>query len=491
MELRHSASPTIAIIGAGIAGLALAIGLVKRDVPVTIYEAADQFSTVGAGIGLGPNSLDAMDAIDPRFGERYEEVKTQNEKPDFKHSIFDVLYAEEGFGEKRGWKRGLIGAPYFTRSGAHRRDLLDIMESLVPKGIVKFGKRAYSVEQVGNKVLMRFQDGTVETADAVVGCDGVKGITRRTVLGNIAPEEIPPTFYGMYMYRGIIPIREAKEILGTHAGDAKFFMAMGKAVVVYPISQGKEENFGFMISKPDPWMDGDAAVPCTKEEMLEDLEGFDHRLLKLLDYAIPLRWPMWHHPQTTTFYNGRVCLLGDVAHASSPHQAAGAGQGLEDAAVLSHLLTLVKTSDEIETAFRVYDAVRRPRAQKVVLTSAEAGLIYTWRGPTTGSDMHKIVENANRRMPWIWLHDLDADIKTADDSFYKLVRKQQDLLHVQDGDPSKAGRIMRGDGLGASGPIGYPTHWVTIEVPLPVQMRECGTDRSTQFKICDKIALQS
>ncbi|KAK6948126.1 hypothetical protein Daesc_009890 [Daldinia eschscholtzii] len=451
MELRHSASPTIAIIGAGIGGLALAIGLIKRNVTVTIYEAAEQFSTVGAGIGLGPNSLNAMDAIDPRFRERYEKVKTQNEKPAFKHSIFDALYAEEGFGEKRGWNRGLIGAPYFTRSSAHRRDLLDVMEGFIPKGIVKFGKRVQSVEQVGNKVLIRFQDDAVETADAVVGCDGVKGITRRAVLGDIAPEEVQPTFCGMYIYRGIIPMQEAKEILGTHAGDAKFFMATGKAVVVYPISQGNEENFVFFVSNTGPWINGDAAVPCTKEEMLEDLEGFDHRLLKLLDYARPLRWPTWHHPQTSTFYNGRVCLLGDVAHACSPHQAAGAGQGLEDAAVLSHLLALVRTSDEVETAFQIYDAIRRPRAQKVVLTSAEAGLIYTWRAPGIGDDMYKIVENANKRLHWIWQHDLEADIKTAEADFYKLVRECWGSL--QDDDPSTALRIMRRVGLGASGPI--------------------------------------
>ncbi|KAI2776520.1 FAD/NAD(P)-binding domain-containing protein [Daldinia loculata] len=451
MELLNPTSPTIAILGAGIGGLALAIGLIKRNVPVTIYEAADRFSMVGAGIGLGPNSLNAMDVIDPRFRERYEKVKTRNEKPEFEHSIFDALYAEEGFGEKRGWTRGLIGAPYFTRSSAHRRDLLDIMESFIPEGIVKFGKRAYSVEQVESKVLIRFQDGTVEAVDAVVGCDGVKGITRRTVLGGIAPEEVQPTFCGMYIYRGIIPMQEAKRILGYHAGDAKFFMAKQKAVVVYPISQGREANFVFFVSKPCPWTFGDSAVPCTKEEMLEDLEGFDHRLLKLLDYARPLRWPTWHHPQTSTFYKGRVCLLGDVAHACSPHQAAGAGQGLEDAAVLSHLLALVKTSDEIEAAFQIYEAIRRPRAQKVVQTSAEAGQIYTWQAPTIEDDMHKIVENANQRLHWIWQHDLEADIKKAEYDFHRLVRGRPGIL--QNGDPAKSVSIMRRAGLGASNTI--------------------------------------
>ncbi|KAI2465737.1 mannitol 1-phosphate dehydrogenase [Annulohypoxylon bovei var. microspora] len=423
MEPSLQNRPTIAIIGAGIGGLALAIGLIKRNIPVTIYEAADRFSMVGAGIGLGPNALNAMDLIDNVFREKYDKVKTQNEKPEFEHSIFDALYAEEGLGEKRGWTRGLIGAPYFTRSSAHRKDLLEIMESFIPEGSVRFGKRAASFEQLGEKVHIKFEDGTLETVDAVIGCDGVKGLTRGAVLGEIAPEEVQPKFMGMYIYRGIIPMAQAKEILGTHAGDAKFFMAKGKAVAAYPISGGQEENFVFFVVDDKAWADGDHAIPCTKEEMIEDLEGFDPKLLRLLDYARPLRWPTWHHPQTSTYYKGRICLLGDVAHASSPHQAAGAGQGLEDAALLCHLLTLVNTPDELEDAFQVYDTIRRPRAQKVVLTSFEAGLLYTWHHPEIGDNMHAIKDNANQRLHWIWQHDLKGDIKKAEDDFHRLCQR--------------------------------------------------------------------
>ncbi|KAI1082920.1 hypothetical protein F5B20DRAFT_569042 [Whalleya microplaca] len=417
--------PAIAILGAGIGGLALAIGLIRRNVPVTIYEAADQFSMVGAGIGLGPNSLRAIDLIDPKFREQYEQAKTENEKREFEHSVFDALCAEDGLGEKRGWTRGLVGAPYFRRSSAHRKDLLLIMESFIPKETVRFGKRAESIKQVKDKVIIRFQDGEVATFDTVIGCDGVKGMTRQVVLGDIAPEEVAPTFCGMYIYRGIIPMDKAKEILGTHAGDAKWFMAKGKGVAIYPISKGKEENFVFFVADSNPWMHGDNRIPCTKEEMIEDLEGFDERLLRLLDYASPYRWPTWHHPKTTTFFNKRVCLVGDVAHASSPHQAAGAGQGLEDAVILSHLLALVKSPEQLEAAYEVYDAVRRPRAQKVVSTSFDAGVMYTWRNSEIGDDMSKIVANANQRLHWIWQHDIEADIKGAELDFYKLISERQ------------------------------------------------------------------
>ncbi|KAI0482553.1 hypothetical protein GGR56DRAFT_685363 [Xylariaceae sp. FL0804] len=413
--------PSIAILGAGIGGLALAIGLIKRNVPVAIYEAANEYSPIGAGIGLGPNALNAIDLIDSRFREEYNKAKTANQRPEFEHSVFDAMYAEEGFGEKRGWTRGLVGAPYFTRSSAHRRDLLEIMEGFIPPGTVKFGKRARSIVQENDKVTVHFGDGDTVTVDAVVGCDGVKGITRQEVLGSIAPEEVPPTYCGLYIYRGIIPIDDAREILGEHAGDAKWFMAKGKGLAIYPISQGREENFVFFVTDPRPWTHGDAAVPCAREEMAADLAGFDARLLRLLDYAKPLRWPTWHHPRTTTYFGGRVCLLGDVAHATSPHQAAGAGQGLEDAVVLSQLLARVAAPGQLGAAFAAYDAVRRPRAQRVVSTSFEAGTIYLWLDADIGDDMARIVANANQRLHWIWQHDLAGDVAAAEADFERSV----------------------------------------------------------------------
>lgn len=437
----------IAILGAGIGGLALAIGLSKRGIPVTVYEAATEFSPVGAGIGLGPDALQAIDLLDPSFRLLYESAKTENEKSEFEHSIFDALYAEEGldFGEKLGWSRGLVGAPYFTRSSAHRKDLLNIMKSLIPEGIVKFGKRAVEIVQTDDKVTVSFEDGETISADALVGCDGIKGMTRRAVLQNVAPEEIPATYCNMYIYRGIVPMEDAKNILGKHAGDAKWFMSQGKGVAIYPISKGKEENFVFFVHDPEAWQGAQEAIECTYEEMLADLASFDRRLLKLLDWAKPLKWPIFHHPNTQTYYHGRVCLLGDVAHASSPGQAAGAGQGLEDAVVLSHLLSLTTSKNQIPILFEAYDAVRRPRAQKVVQTSQEAGEMYSWNSSSIGSDMQKIVNNANNRLHWIWQHDIKADVKRAETIFHESIRASSSSPGAETAAKSASGTFMAFD----------------------------------------------
>lgn len=113
--------------------------------------------------------------------------------------------------------------------------------------------------------------------------------------------------------------------------------------------------------------------------------------------------------------NGRIALLGDVAHASTPHQGAGAGQGFEDALILSHLLSLVDGDSSVDTALNVYDSMCRPRGQEIVQTSDETGVMYTLSHPEFGDDVERLLEACNRRFVWIWAHDLKADLKHAEE----------------------------------------------------------------------------
>lgn len=138
-----------------------------------------------------------------------------------------------------------------------------------------------------------------------------------------------------------------------------------------------------------------------------------------------MKWPLFHHPDTPTYYKGRVCLLGDSAHASSPSQAAGAGQGLEDALIFSKILSLVNSPSQLDAAFQVYDSIRRPRAQRVVQESKEVGVAYFLTHPDFGNDLQKITDDANRRLPLIWWHDLEGDLKTAESKFKELVEKSE------------------------------------------------------------------
>lgn len=272
----------LAIIGSGIGGLALAIGLLKRNVPVTVYEAAARFDAVGAGIGLGPNALRAMELMDEKFAKMYDEVKVGNTSPEKMHEQFEILGAEEGFGETETWKGGSISHPKFTRSSAHRKALLEIMEKLIPVGTVKFNKRVVQVAQSPEKkVFVTFTDGEIIEVDAVIGCDGIKGMTRRVVLESRYPEEVAAKYSNTYVYRGIAPMEDAKRIIGHYAENAKWFMREGRGWTMYPISKGKEANIVVFIQDNNPWIGEQAAREVSREEMLAEFEQFDHRLKKL------------------------------------------------------------------------------------------------------------------------------------------------------------------------------------------------------------------
>ncbi|MAD81670.1 MAG: hypothetical protein CL912_01800 [Deltaproteobacteria bacterium] len=277
---------SIAIIGAGIGGIALAIGLLKQDVECTIYEAATKFDAVGAGIGLGPNALKAMELMDEKFAKLYDEIKVGNTSPERVHEQIEILGAEEGFGITDGWKGGSVGHPKFTRSSAHRKALLEVMKSLIPEGTVKFNKRVLSVDQSSERhVLLKFEDGESVSVDAVVGCDGIKGVSRRWVLEQRFPEEVPAKYCNEYVYRGMTSMENAKNIIGTYAEDARWFMKDSAGWAMYPISGGTEVNIVAFIQDEQPWKGEQAVREVTREDMELEFEGFDHRLRGLLQVS--------------------------------------------------------------------------------------------------------------------------------------------------------------------------------------------------------------
>lgn len=113
------------------------------------------------------------------------------------------------------------------------------------------------------------------------------------------------------------------------------------------------------------------------------------------------------------YSNGNVCMMGDGAHASTPYQGQGAGQATEDALVLESLLGRVTDVKQITAAFKAYDQVRRPRTQRVVATSREAGELLCLRNPSIGADWQKIKEQVETRMFWMWDKDMNEQVQDA------------------------------------------------------------------------------
>jgi salicylate hydroxylase len=268
---------------------------------------------VGAGIGLGPNALKAMEMMDPTFARMYDEIKVGNKSPERQHEQIEILGAEEGFGKLRGWEGGSVGHRKFERSSAHRKALLEVIKTLVPEGTFRIGKRVVDVRQVEKRVEMRFENGETVVVDALVGCDGIKGMTRWVVLEERYPEEVAAKYANTYVYRGIAPMEEARKIMGPYAEDARWWMMEGKGWAMYPISEGREANIAAFIMDRKPWIGEQASREVSREEMLEEFVGYDKRLQRLLEVSCGQDNGI---PDTNHLAVGKACKVAIISSSS-------------------------------------------------------------------------------------------------------------------------------------------------------------------------------
>ena len=130
----------------------------------------------------------------------------------------------------------------------------------------------------------------------------------------------------------------------------------------------------------------------------------------------PDKWALFEHLPSPTYAKGCFCILGDAAHATTPHCGAGAGFAIEDAYILAGLLSpdIIQSTSDIERAFRVYDESRRPRSQELVRRSHSQGMTFDMQG----EDGVKLTEEGVREsltnnMAWVWDVDLAAVLKDA------------------------------------------------------------------------------
>ena len=414
---------TIAVIGGGIGGLCFAIGLHRHNVPFHIYEAAPAFAEIGAGVGFGPNARQAMKLIDLRIGQGYEKYETKNHDESAKDQYFQFRIGMEGKGGTQGLQ---VGEVISTSGGAghgmsiiHRARFLDELVKLVPEENVSLGKKVVAIEQVMEIVRIKFEDGTIAEASAAVGCDGVKSHIRHSLFGKNSDAK----FTGKYAYRGLLPMSKAVDLVGEKlARNSQGYLGYGGHVLTMPVDLGTTMNVvAFHTAADGKWDNHRWVLPMQKEDIDRDFGDWGNDVKNILGLMEqPDRWALFDHGPIPQFWKGHVCLLGDAAHASTPHQGAGGGMALEDAYVLSSLLGHVRTVEELELAFEAYDHVRRPRAMKLVETSRACGDVYEFLGPETGDDAQKIDENLSRRWDWIWEEDVAGEFTHALKIFERL-----------------------------------------------------------------------
>lgn len=353
---------TVGIVGGGIGGVALAVSLLQRGFSVQIFERAERFGEVGAGIQMTPNAVKVIKAL----------------------GLFDRINAL-GFLPNavvgRNWKTGrenfriplkgscetLYDAPYIH---IHRAELHSLFADTLPAEICHFGKVCTGVRQDADGATAVFADGTEFTADLIVGADGVRSVIRSGLFG--AQE---PRFTGHMCYRAVVPVGGVVDYVSP---DSSFWMGPNGHVVTYYVNGGKAVNI-VAVSETANWVQESWNAKSSKNEMLASFPGWHPNLQKLFSKVDEVyRWGLFDRDPMERWTKGRVTLLGDAAHPMLPFLSQGAAMAIEDGYVLASALAL---HDDLSRALAAYEAERRPRTSRVQLEARERGRTYHLPSP--------------------------------------------------------------------------------------------------------------
>ncbi|KAI4121901.1 MAG: hypothetical protein LQ338_006101 [Usnochroma carphineum] len=420
---------SIAIVGGGLGGLSLAIGLVQRGIPVQVYEGATDWTDAGAGLVFAKNSMAAMKKISPdiynAFAKRSSGQGWENKK---------TTYMDYRDGRTDGKLITSVICANTGQESVHRTLFAKDLVALLPDGTFHMGKRLVGIDnRPDGGYTLKFADGQSADADVVVGSDGIKSKCRQLLLGEDCPDAIPK-FAGEFAYRGMVPMERAVAVLGEEfARNSMVNIGPGCLMTTYPVEKGTLLNLVACRSM-DRWEHDDWVVPSRQEAVQKDFADCGPVMQKVISMMDkPAMWALFDHPECSTFYKARFALIGDAAHASTPHQGAGCGQAFEDALVMCSLLAdeQVVLPEHVEDAFAAYDAVRRPRTLKVVNTSRENGEICMMRGESTGADLGKIKATLDQRFHWIWHEDLDQQVQTARAKLRQVSKARQRAVAVK------------------------------------------------------------
>ncbi len=345
----------VAVIGGGLGGAVAGALLQRAGFSTTVYEQADGFSRLGAGIHVGPNVMKVFRrlGLDERLAAMGSHpdywFSRDGETGDYQARIPLGAYAVREY-----------GAPYVT---VHRGDMHGLQLTALEPGTLVFGKRLADLVEREDGALLSFQDGSTETADIVVGADGINSRLRELLLG-----VEKPLYSGWVGHRALIPgdtVRAVAEREGFEFEDCVKWWSHDRHMMVYYTTAARDEYY-YVTGAPHPeWDFQGAFVPSSREEMREAFGHYHPAVRALIEMSGEVtKWPLLTRSPLPVWSRGRVVLLGDACHPMKPHMAQGAGMAIEDAAMLARCLAETGLSD-YASGFALYEANRRDRASRV------------------------------------------------------------------------------------------------------------------------------
>jgi 2-polyprenyl-6-methoxyphenol hydroxylase-like FAD-dependent oxidoreductase len=329
----------ILVVGAGIAGCCAAIALAARGFTVSLIEKQDEWRFQSSGIFVysnGLSSLHDIGVLDHVLAVGYIIENGRNIYFDHRgHHLVDVFYPAADDGRVPA----ILG---IKRAELHRI----LAHQLKHFGLsAELGTTVRALKQTGDRVEIEFSRGSVENFDLVVAADGLRSQMRR-----LAGFDIQPRYSGLGVWRSV-------HDRPADLRDKIMMMGPGKRYGIMPISADKLYTFGTIVEPEGKWYDPEA-WPETMAAKFREFEGPARRFIEELgprsevlytaveEIVMPLPW-----------HAGRVVLIGDAAHASTPFMGQGGAMGVQDAVILARLLD---SDNDVDALLRTYGEARQP-----------------------------------------------------------------------------------------------------------------------------------
>jgi 2-polyprenyl-6-methoxyphenol hydroxylase-like FAD-dependent oxidoreductase len=362
------------VIGGGVGGMSAALALARQGVEVELADADPHWRSYGAGIsvtGLSLRAFDDLGILDEVREKGFVGGGIRLRKPDGSVIMETPPIPPD--------------APPIARSGGIMRPVLhEVMSRRVRESGVKvsLGAEIAGLAQAGEGVDVAFPDGRTERFDLVVAADGIFSKTRQALF----PDAPQPKFTGQGCWR-IVADRPAE------VDRPEMWLGGPVKLGFNPVSRDKMYAFILEHVPDNPWYEPAEQLPHVAE-LLKPYGGYVAQVRErlgessLVNYR-PLEWVMLPAP----WHAGRVVLIGDAVHATTPHMASGAGMAVEDGLVLADE---VARHGEVEQALEAFTARRFERARMVVENSVRIGEIEMAGGnqmdanAMLGDTMHKL-----------------------------------------------------------------------------------------------------